>query len=299
MSFFRGAEFSRLLLFLAIMAIGWPLFLVFGGPGDPPPKPTPAAEVAPLPPPDESPAFAAVVDKTPMRFQENSAYVELLDRVRREKFGELDKKSRRDLFFTYFAEDPKRHRGVPFHLEGTAIRVLGVDVGEKFSPKKRLYEAWVITSESQGYPYLVVFEDCPQGLPIGADLSELVSANGYFLKLMAYNSGSGPRWAPMFVGKLSWFPHDEPKPWFSAIPITKVTIAVVLAMTILSVYRWVTFLRRRFNAPSIASTIPEGPAIVDIEPEDLKKWIESPHDFHQEMDQEPPDEYDEADDHEK
>jgi len=50
----------------------------------------------------------------------------------------------------------------------------------------------MVTTDSQRNPYVCVFEDAPKGFPIGDNLSERVVFNGYFLKLMKYQSGQGP-----------------------------------------------------------------------------------------------------------
>ena len=39
------------------------------------------------------------------------------------------------------------------------------------------------------YPYSCVFEDAPDGFPLGADVFERVVFNGYFLKIMKYEAG--------------------------------------------------------------------------------------------------------------
>ena len=55
---------------------------------------------------------------------------------------------------------------------------------------------------------MCVFEDPPAGFPIGANVSERVVFNGYFLKLMKYQAGDTTRGAPLLVGRIGWQPSE-------------------------------------------------------------------------------------------
>ena len=81
-------------------------------------------------------------------------------------------------------------------------------IQSKLSTTGWLYEAWIITPETTRLPYVCVFEEAPQGLPIGPDVSERVVFNGYFLKIMKYQACDVARGAPVLVGRIGWVPHE-------------------------------------------------------------------------------------------
>ena len=57
-------------------------------------------------------------------------------------------------------------------------------------------------------PYVCVFEDAPEGFPIGPNVSERVVFNGYFLKIMKYQAADTARGAPVLVGRIGWQPSE-------------------------------------------------------------------------------------------
>lgn len=209
---FQGTELPRFLILSAILAIGWPVFLLYGGPSldssdDPQPSVSSIGDVPPLPPPDADEVLAAVQDKTPMGFRDNAAYALLLARVREQSAAELAANSRRDVMFTHLWQKPERYRGLPIHLDGTINRVLSYEVATTLAPGGRIYEAWAVTPDSTPNPFVLVFENPPAGLPGGTDLDERMSFNGYFFKLMSYKAADTFRHAPLLVGQLTRVPR--------------------------------------------------------------------------------------------
>ena len=189
---FRGSEFPRWLLLLAIMLVGWALAYQYvrAKQAAPPPPPRQLARDVPPPiPADEGIEFAGIRDRTGLDSRrDNPAYALLLRRAREATPAGLAAVSRREVGMSHLAGRPDLYRGVPVHIEGHALRVISNDVGEGFSPKKRLFEAWVITADSMNHPYCLVFEDPPPDLAIGPDLYEPVAFDGYFLKLLKYEA---------------------------------------------------------------------------------------------------------------
>jgi hypothetical protein len=270
--FFRGTELSRLLVLLAIAVIGWIVvwnYMVR--------QPEPLEEPRPAPggipdkvEPDTSPAFESVTDRTPIGLRDMAAYNVLLQRARETRTADLARQSRRDIYFTDLWERPEKYRGVPVHLLGTARRIMSYE--SKHSAKGRLYEAWVSTHESQGYPYVCVFEDLPERMPVGPDVSERVVFNGYFLKQMFYLAGKDvQRAAPVVIGKIGWTPsrsapaRDNSVFWMALI---------VGVMFVISLFRWVAGLRRSLSTRRRRTTRIDRPA-EEIAPPDLAEWIES------------------------
>jgi hypothetical protein len=276
---FRGSELPRLLILLTVTVLGWTGVLIYIN--LPNHKTAPPPTVATAPPkvePETSPIFMVVRDKQPMSFHDGAAYAKLLARARSTPPAELAEQARHNLFFTHLWENPERYRGVPVHLDGTALRVLSYEVNPELSPKGQLNEAWVITEESGHNPYVVVFEDMPPGFPSGAHLSERVTFDGYFLKLMAYRTvDDKTRAAPLLVGRLRWFPHEESRPgaatgmkslWWTILPLA--------ALTLYTLFRWVFQLPRLIRGPfaPTQTTHPLGTPTEEIAPEALSQWLE-------------------------
>jgi hypothetical protein len=270
--FFRGAEFSKLLVLLTIMVVGWVLVWKYAQsqPADAP-EPPPAAPAAPAPvEPDRAHEFETVTDRTPIGFRDMAAYDLLLKRARETTAADLARESRRDVFFTDLWERPAHYRGVPVHLLGTARRVHSYE--SKLSPHGRLYEAWVSTHESQGYPYVCVFEDLPPGMPVGPDLAERVVFNGYFLKEMRYLAGKDiQRAAPVLIGRVGWTPAPRAATRDNSVFWMALAVAVLFAF---SLYRWLAGIRRWAAPRSRAGFLSSRPT-EEIDPTDLAQWVES------------------------
>ena len=270
--FFRGVELSRLLLLLAIAVIGWIVVWKYMVREE-----EPAAELHPGPArlpskvePDTAPAFESISDRTPIGFRDMAAYDLLLRRVRDTGTSKLARQSHGDVYFTDLWERPEHYRGVPIHLLGTARRILSYE--SKLSPKGRLYEAWISTHESQGYPYVCVFEDLPVGMPVGPDLSERVVFNGYFLKQMYYLAGKDvQRAAPVLIGRIGWTPSHSARPRDD----TRSWIALIVGvMFVFSFFRWMAGFRRSLSASSRRSPLLHAPSD-ELAPSDLAQWVES------------------------
>jgi hypothetical protein len=268
-TFFRGSELSRLLVLLVIAVVGL-VFIWQRLPVQPKPENPEPVSTAPLTPivPDNSPAFETVRDKTPISLRDSAAYDLLLRRAREKKPAELAAESRRDVLFTHLLEHPTKYRGVPVHLLGRAMRALTYE--SKLSPTGRLYEVWIGTHESQYHPYVCIFEDLPKGFPVDPNITERVVFNGYFLKLMAYQSGDVPRVAPVLVGRLGWTP-----PPVSRAPsgVTWMMIAVGV-MFFIALFRGISSLHR-FLRPSPRPSVLRDHPNDEIAPEELSAWLES------------------------
>jgi hypothetical protein len=272
--FFRGAELSRLLVLVAIMAVGWALAWKYmhSRIAPPPDEPGPAVRahgVMPRPEPDRSPEFETVTDWTPIGLRDMAAYELLLRRARETGPDKLASQGRRDTMYTDLWERPERFRGVPIHLLGTARRIHSYD--SKLSKSGRIYEAWIGTHESQQNPYVCVFEDLPKGMPVGPDAVERVVFNGYFLKEMRYLAGNDvKRGAPVLIGTIGWTPspsarRDDSTFWMAL---------VVAVMFVISLFRWISGLRRSLSRPSLAPSLLRRPT-EEIAPEDLSQWVDS------------------------
>jgi hypothetical protein len=272
-SFFRGSELPRLLFLAAVMIVGWAVAWNYAQ------KLNHAAEqevkVAGKPEavvPDKSIEFETVTDKTRIGFRDNAAYSMLLERARGRTANELAAVARRDVLLPHLWQKPELYRGVPVHLLGTALRVLRYP--SKLSPKGWLYEAWIISPETTRLPYVCVFEDAPEGFPIGANVSERVVFNGYFLKIMKYDAADVSRGAPVLVGRIGWQP-GEPAAKPAENSTLRWTLIILGVMFFASLARWAFQLRRFLSPQSRLLVTSTKPLNEEIDPEGLDAWVRS------------------------
>ncbi len=271
--FFRGSELPRLALLAALMLAGWAAVWHFAQ--KKPVVQEPPLRVAPSPPPvepDSAIEFETVTDRTPMSFRDNAAYAYLLEKARERSPAELAQESRRDVFLTHLWERPELYRGVPVHIQGTALRVVRFE--SKLSKTGWLYEAWIVTADARKYPYDCVFEEAPEGFPIGTDVSERVVFNGYFMKIMKYQAGDVTRGAPVLIGKLGWTPRPLAEPADESNRVLFWSLVAIGLMFFVSMSRWIYQLFRHLSAPRRHAG--SRPSVTDeIPPEDLKAWLET------------------------
>jgi hypothetical protein len=273
---FRGSELPRLLILAALMLVGWGLVWQFAHQRPQPAEPVAKADPAPAPVvPDKSDVFESVTDRTAMSFRDNAAYAYLLDKARQQLPSDLARQSRRDILLTHLWERPELYRGVPVHLLGTALRVLRFE--SKLSQTGWLYEAWIVTPDATRYPYSCVFEEVPEGFPLGPNVSERVVFNGYFLKIMKYQAGDVPRGAPVLVGKLGWEASPPAAAPMAAAPGRKAPLSWVLpvlgALFLISLGRWIYQLSHYLSAPRSRHAVTR--PTEDLPEGKLEAWVES------------------------
>lgn len=117
------------------------------------------------------------------------------------------------LFVDLF-QHPAQYRGHPVSLHGYFRRLVSYDAGKNDQGFKDLYEGWFYPEEGQGNPAVVIFLEKPEGLPIGADITEEVSVTGYFLKMYGYEAHDTTRKAPLILAQtVRWRPQRAPARW--------------------------------------------------------------------------------------
>lgn len=274
---FRGSEFPRMVLLMGVGIIGWIAVYVFAirGRRETVPGSSPAAQVKPLPPPDDAPEFEGIRDKTMLGPNDMAAYATLFRRVQETPAAELAAKARRDVVYSMLFDDPKRFRGLPIHLEGSVRRVLVHDDADpKVVPDGRMYESWVFTPDSQNNPVVMATKTVPETLPVGGEVLEHVSFNGYFLKQMVYRDGQNVlRFAPLLVGRLTHTTDTRPASGSSSNSHLIWTVLPLVALFFYALARWAFSLKRILskpqNKPAERRPIPSD----TIEPEALSAWI--------------------------
>lgn len=181
--------------------------------------------------------FQAITDKEKLTAEEMPVYWRMMRWARNQSFESLKGRARRDLLFAHLMERPEVHRGELIHLNLHLMRSLTYEVEENSAGLDRLYEVWGWTNESQPYPYVVVFPEWPEGMPLGADIREDAEVEAYFFKLLAYEARDDKRRAaPLLIGRLTWRKPATPE-------LTKTdwwTIALVFGVgaTLVALLQW-------------------------------------------------------------
>lgn len=275
----RGVAWGQVIPLITLVILSGILLVQFLQPEvAPPPEPAKGiGEQTALPPPDDSIVFEAVRDEAPLQFSETAAYAELLDRARRTPIETLRETARTDVVFSDLLDRPERYRGLPIRLQGTARRILRIDdLPDRIAPEGALYEAWTFTGDSRGFPYVLVFEDAPKGLPGGDDVNAFVIFHGYFFKLLAYNAADKARKAPMLIGRLEYVP-DNRRPAEKAIAPGSSSPAWLLGLiglvVVYLVFRSV-MTARALRARSASARRFQAPPRDHISPEELDEWLQ-------------------------
>ena len=178
-----------------------------------------------------------VTDKTPLKPREMHAYWRLMAWGQTESFAALQQRARVDVPFTQFWEQPVKYRGQPVKLRLHVRRVLEYDAPENPGQFAKTYEAWGWTDESRSFPYVVVFPDCPDDLPLGTDVRGEIEFVGYFLKVISYSAFDTTRGAPLLVGRVRVVPLSLP-PKEVPVDSASLLIAVFGAMGLLGAIVW-------------------------------------------------------------
>jgi hypothetical protein len=255
------------------MLAGWALAWHYAQALPAPDEPPVTATAKPVPiVPDRSMEFETVTDRTPIGFRDDAAYALLLERAKAKSPDELAAVSRRDVVLPHLWQNPEQYRGVPIHLLGTARRVLRYPC--KLTPSGWIYEASIITPDAPKAPYVCMFEDAPEGLPLGPNISERVVFNGYFLKIWAYKATDVARGAPLLVGRIGWQAR-EPATAGGKDSMLWWSLVIIGAMFFISLGRWAYQLIRVFNPPPGSSLVSTSPPTEEIDPKALSTWVHS------------------------
>jgi hypothetical protein len=215
------------------------------GPADKTEAEPAAAEPKEVPPdqdPEEADALKeelqAVSDGQMYRDRtEMAAYHRLARWAKAQTFEAMSKRATKNVVYTRYLQSPSEMRGKLVAMRLDVRRILEgspVTDPEDTTRKITFYELWGFTDESKTFPYCVIAEDMPEGMPIAPNVQEYVRFVGYFLGLQGYQSalskpGSRPLVAPMLIGRVKW---DKPEP----MPLTNTDysiIAIVAAAVVL------------------------------------------------------------------
>jgi hypothetical protein len=144
-----------------------------------------------------------VTDGTPLKPREMPAYWQLMQWSQTATSAELEQRALQDVPFTQLCEQPNKYRGKLISMRLHVRRVLQYDAPVNPLELHDVYEAWGWTDESRSFPYVVVFSQCPKGLPIGTEVQGEANFVGYFLKVMKVDGAkNNARGAPLLIGRM-------------------------------------------------------------------------------------------------
>jgi len=141
--------------------------------------------------------------------EEMPSYWRTFGWVQHQSFGQLQKRSTKDVPMHDFMHDTDEQRGRLVSFDLNVRRILAYDAPKNSVGVKKVYEIWGFTTESKAWLYCVLTPHLPPGMPIGPDVYEKVKFSGYFLKLQGYEAaGAGPNdkplAAPLLIGRVAW-----------------------------------------------------------------------------------------------
>ncbi|MGC3968812.1 MAG: hypothetical protein QM775_16020 [Pirellulales bacterium] len=147
-----------------------------------------------------------VSDRASIGVEEMPAYWRLMNWSRAQTFADLQARARQDLLFSQLWSQPETYRGQLLQLRLHVRRAIAHDAPKNSAGVPQVYELWGWTDDSKSFPYVVLCNELPPGVPLGAEIRKEVTFAGYFLKLMAYEAYDKARAAPLLIGRIQALP---------------------------------------------------------------------------------------------
>lgn len=188
--------------------------------------------------------FGQVMDKRPLASRSEN-YVEFLrytfvfNKIMQFSPEVLARNSRRDVVYADLINDIRsEYLRKLLHVEGKLVRIRQRDARNllKIDGVEYVYEGWIYHENEPQHPIVVAFTELPEGMETGERIAHQVSVDGYYFKLMAYESQEkdqqGKRvWrvAPLLVARKP-IVHRDPRdqyPWDGFIPLVIGLVSVV------------------------------------------------------------------------
>lgn len=173
--------------------------------------------------------------------------------------------------FHDLAQHPGKHRGKPIQVELLVRRVLSYELNDPADASRshRLYELWGWPTASDGWLYVVVSPELPQGFPIGKEVEVSTTVYGYFFKLQGYQPADAkpnakPLMAPLLIGRVTPVARI-PAASSSQEALSVIILAVGSAALVVVIIGWiVNGRRRRSRVTEVAGELldlPTGPEL--------------------------------------
>src|SRR5262249_2178178 len=117
-------------------------------------------------------------------------------------------------FAQLLGSEANKFRGEVVHVQGRLkrIRDIGPTPALEADGLKHLYEAWIFSEAYRGYSYCCLLTELPTNIPVGEELNEKVSFDGYFYKIYRFRAGDTTRRAPLMIGRSIVLRQDERSP---------------------------------------------------------------------------------------
>jgi hypothetical protein len=186
-----------------------------------------------------------VTDKAPLRPGEMPLYWKFLGWSRTESFDDLNARAKHGVPFSQMWEESKRRRGQLTNLKLHVRRVLSYEVDANPLGLKRVHEAWGWTDDSKSYPYVIVFSEWPEGLPLGSDVRAEVEFVGYYLKVMSYTAFDVSRGSPLLVGRVKLLEPPSERQSSLSSGNDSIMIAAIGFVAIVGIGVWQLLGRKR------------------------------------------------------
>jgi hypothetical protein len=190
--------------------------------------------------------FAKVEDATyAVPFKELDGYYAVLARVAVVPQQALQDLAKRNgpVPTSVLRNEPKSHRGRAITIDGKLGSLKVLPNSRPELGLKTLYEAWIVTPDSDNDPYRVVFSELPQGLQPRDRFDDppQVRATGYFFKVQTYELKPGDdqsHTTPLILAKrIQPLDVSEAAPQTSGLAAYVIGFALVLG-AILAVFLW-------------------------------------------------------------
>jgi len=144
--------------------------------------------------------------------------------------------------FSVLMAEPDHYRGTLVRIEGELKRLTEVPSSEEKSTKiDKLYEAWLLTSDSNNTPFRIVCTNIPKEIPTGEKIEQPIRVRvvGYFFKRQGYLAKHGLHMTPLILAnRLDWL---KPKQIIAEdhrlAPFVASIMAVVCAVVGLIIWR--------------------------------------------------------------
>jgi hypothetical protein len=185
--------------------------------------------------------FKAIRDNRPLaenvqRPGEFTAFIEVVKHVRRVPPAALARHSRKYIHYADLAgEAHEQFLRDPIRVQGKLVRLKLIDPDVLLKQKSglvKLYEGWLYADDNDEQPVCVVFSELPLGLRVGESLSERVTFDGYYFKLLAYTTSQKDDdgkaiWhsAPLLIGQSITLAEPESASAGTADEATQVRLA--------------------------------------------------------------------------
>ncbi len=187
--------------------------------------------------------FENVRDNTlGIRREEYTAYFALLDHVQQIPTSQLEQAAVKDVLYINLMTDSDRFRGEPMTIIGEVVRIYPFQASPNPYNLKQLYEAWIVTKDSETHPYRVVVPTLGPGLKPGENLGIAVKVTGCFFKREGYRTAAGLHVTPTLLARRInvYRSPNQPPPADGLVPIMAsavIGIGLILTATLLS-FAW-------------------------------------------------------------